>query len=94
MRILKKHLNKLGICSGGVLMDWIDKECAKQATRIMKGKIVTAHFECDFENPAKLGDKLDLEIVHKKGNRSIKIYFDVYNSKKYILGGKVIFVKI
>ena len=97
-KIQPKHLNEHSSLYGGQLLEWIDNYClAKtEAYRLKIGeKFVTRAIECQFLNPAYLGDLITTQIKKESiGKTSITFEYEVSCKEKIIAQGKTTFVKL
>ena len=97
-KIQPKHLNEHSSLYGGQLLEWIDNYClAKTETYRYKigEKFVTRTMNCQFLNPAYLGDLITMRIKKEKiGKTSINFDFEVSSKGIIIAQGETTFVKM
>lgn len=80
--VMYEHLNSAGILFGGRAMSWIDEEAIIFAADLLETiNIATLKIsEIKFENPAKLGDILQLGTkLSRVGNSTIAIECEIRN---------------
>ncbi|PLW80444.1 hypothetical protein C0585_02510 [Candidatus Woesearchaeota archaeon] len=97
-KIQTKHLNEHSSLYGGQLLEWIDNYCLAKTERYRNKtgeKFVTRAMNCEFVNPAFLGDLIEMKVSKETiGNTSITFEYEVVSKDKMIAKGTSTFVKL
>jgi len=88
MLIEPRHLNRLDVVHGGVLMTLADNAIGEAVIHVFDEPInsVTVSMSCEFMSPARLGDWVVAETqVHRKGRRLMFVECMLWAGERKIL---------